>query len=167
MQLLNRIIIFIERKSIIYLRYMYILFMIIALLIDQYTSLDVINIFFLQTFENYISYNNSEIITIATIFIGIYFSVYTILMSSNSDSAFSRLSKRNKISLINILNEGFLNSFAYVILSLLLSTVNDYLPFFFSMLRFGLLIAFLYSALIFGVDIFILMREDIKKNIND
>lgn len=165
--MLNKIIIFIERKSIIYLRYLYILFMIVTLLINQYTTFNFIKIFFLETFANYISINNSEVITIATIFIGIYFSVYTILMSSNNGSAFSRLSKRNKISLVNILNEGFLNSFAYVILSLLLSTTNNFLPLFFSMLRFGLLIAFLYSALVFGVDMFILIRADIKKNVNN
>lgn len=141
--------------------------MIATLLINQYTSFNFINNFFLETFAYYISVNNSEIITIATIFIGIYFSVYTILMSSNNESAFSRLRKRNKISLVNILNEGFLNSFAYVILSLLLSTTNNFLPLFFFMLRFGLLVAFLYSALIFGVDMFILIREDIKKSINN
>ncbi|WP_407144248.1 hypothetical protein [Marinilactibacillus psychrotolerans] len=165
-KLLENIIIFIERKSIKYLRYLYVLFMIVVLLINKFSSINIISEFFLKDFSSYIITNNSEIITIATIFIGIYFTVYTILMSMDNGSAFSRLRPRNKISLVYILNEGFFNSFVYVILSLLFSTMNGFFPLLFNMVRFGLLISFMYSALVFGVDMFVLIRKDIQKNID-
>lgn len=135
--------------------------------IENHFSVFSINIvFFVKKFNAYLYNNNSELITIATIFIGIYFSIYTILMSSNEESAFGRLSKRNKVSLIKILNEGFISSFLYVIISLFFTLIYSFSPLFISLIMLGLLILFFYSALVFGLDIYILIKADIEKKIN-
>lgn len=163
----NKLLLFFERKSIKYVKIIYIIFMLFVIIGSRFSYFSNYNDFFIKKFNLYLSQSNSELITIATIFIGIYFSVYTILMSSNMESAFGRLSKRNKVSLIKILNEGFISSFLYVIISLFFPVIYNYFPLVSSLTMLGLLILFFYSALVFGLDIFILIKSDIENRINE
>lgn len=163
----NKLLLFFERKSIKYVKIIYITFMVLVIIGNHFSSVSVFNNLFIKQFNSYLSQSNPELITIATIFIGIYFSVYTILMSSNTESAFGRLSKRNKVSLIKILNEGFISSFLYVIISLFFSVIYNYFPLISSLIMLGLLILFFYSALVFGLDIFILIKSDIENRIKE
>ena len=61
--------------------------------------------------------NNANLVTISTVFIGIYFSLYGFLLSSNTNSLISKLKSKEYKRLVSIVNRGFLSSFIIVIFS--------------------------------------------------
>ena len=61
--------------------------------------------------------NNTNLVTISTVFIGIYFSLYSFLLSSNTNSLISKLKLKEYKRLVSIVNKGFLSSFIIVISS--------------------------------------------------
>lgn len=65
-----------------------------------------------------IVYNdNTNLVTISTVFIGIYFSLYSTLTTSNSSSFVSKLSFKEIKKLAAMVNIGFLSSFIIVLTS--------------------------------------------------
>ena len=63
--------------------------------------------------------NNANLVTISTVFIGIYFSLYGFLLSSNTNSLISKLKLKEYKRLVSIVNRGFVSSFIIVIFSFL------------------------------------------------
>lgn len=61
--------------------------------------------------------NNTNLVTISTVFIGIYFSLYSFLLSSNTNSLISKLKFKEYKRLVSIVNRGFISSFIIVIFS--------------------------------------------------
>lgn len=159
----QKILIFFERKSIFTLFFVYLVFAIILLISDLLFNIDSPFHKFINDFGAYLTKNNSDLITIATVFIGIYFTIYTLLISFDKDYSFNKLSYKNKKTLIKIMNWGFLSSFSYVIYSLIYSHIYFENPLLASLIIIGILLLFLYSALVFGVVIYILARIDIEK----
>lgn len=62
---------------------------------------------------------NNNIITVATVLIGIYFSLYSYILSADLNSFFGRLKEKDDLKfLIAMINLGFFSSFLFVISSL-------------------------------------------------
>ena len=61
--------------------------------------------------------DNTNLVTISTVFIGIYFSLYGFLLSSDTNSLVSKLRLKEYKRLVSIVNRGFLSSFIIVIFS--------------------------------------------------
>lgn len=163
-KIINKVLMFLERKSIKYVEITYFIFALTTLISNKMGNKLFYN-FFTKTYQNFLDKQNSELITIATVFIGIYFSIYTILMSASEDSAYGKISPYNKVFFIRILNQGFFTSFSYVIFSLISSYLAIFFPLTTNLVMLGLLISFLYTALIFGIDIKFLIKSDIMKNL--
>ena len=62
--------------------------------------------------------DNTNLVTISTVFIGIYFSLYGFLLSSDTNSLVSKLKLKEYKRLVSIVNRGFLSSFIIVILKI-------------------------------------------------
>ncbi|MDY5175323.1 hypothetical protein SM192_01215 [Lactococcus lactis] len=67
--------------------------------------------------------DNGNLITISTVLIGIYFSLYTYILSADLNSFFSRLNLKEFRYLIWMITIGFVSSMSIV----LLSFINDFL----------------------------------------
>lgn len=81
-------------------------------------------------------YKNGNIITVATVLIGIYFSLYSFVLGADPNSFFGKLKDKDELKfLIRMINLGFFSSSFFTLLSLL----NDVL---FSLIH-GLLILIL------------------------
>ena len=70
--------------------------------------------------------DNTNLVTISTVFIGIYFSLYGFLLSSDTNSLVSKLRLKEYKRLVSIVNRGFLSSFIIVIFSFF----NDFITHF-------------------------------------
>ncbi|PAF35579.1 hypothetical protein CHH58_16115 [Terribacillus saccharophilus] len=105
---------------------------------------------------------DSAIVTIATVFIGIYFTIYTLLGSTQSDSAVAVLTEKNFGTLLKILGNAFVSSFLYVFLSLFSSTLYKHFEDITSFVVINLLIFLLSSALQFGIVIYYIFKADLK-----
>ena len=87
---------------------------------------------------------NSNFVTISTVLIGIYFSLYTYILSADASSFFSRLTVKEFKKLILMITIGFCSSMLIVILSFL----NDILYKYMDLMYIGVL--YLLFVLIFG-----------------
>lgn len=115
----------------------------------------------------YLATNDSAMVTVATVFIGIYFSVYTILTNISLDSAFAKLSYHNKQLLLKILNIGFISSFMYTLSSIFFPSLYSYSKCLSSFIILGLLLIIFISALEFGFFISIIIKKDIDGSIKN
>ena len=89
-------------------------------------------------------YKNDNIITVATVLIGIYFSLYSFVLGADSNSFFGKLKDKDELKfLIRMINLGFFSSSLFTLLSLL----ND--------LLFSLIHGFL--VLILGILVIIML----------
>lgn len=116
---------------------------------------------FYQWFFNVSYLENGNLVTIATVFIGIYFSLYTFITSADSSSFLSRLSVSDLKKLVRMVNVGFVSSFSIVFFSFvntefynLLHCKYIYFLFIIFLLLFGSAIQItLYYTLLFKQDI--------------
>lgn len=106
--------------------------------------------------------DNNNLITVATVLIGIYFSLYSYILSADLNSFFGRLKDRSDLKfLITMINLGFFSSFLFVISSL----ANELL---YQILRWGIvvilgiLVLTMFGTLIqIGVYYIFIIRNDI------
>lgn len=157
----NVIFLFIERKSIIYVEVLYCI-LVLIFLINSDSSL---RKSFVSWYDKFLAVYNSELVTIATVLIGIHFTVYTLLMSASSSSTYSKLSANNKKTLLKILNHSFVFSFLYVIYSLTHKSFSNLFPLGSTLIILGILIIMLYSSFIFGITIYRIIKNDILNEI--
>lgn len=66
----------------------------------------------------YITTENNSIITVATVFVGVYFTIYTIFTAISTESILVMLEEDNFKSLVKILKLGFYSSMVYIIFSM-------------------------------------------------
>lgn len=110
---------------------------------------------------------DNSIVTVATVFIGIYFSIYTMFTSIQTDSVMSNLGRKNFQKLLNILGIGFLSSFAYTLFSIFFVKAYGSKPEISVFIVQLLLIVFMVSAFQFGVIIYIILKKDISTTIEE
>lgn len=134
---------------------------------DKYEVFEKIINFFVEDLGYYLVYTDGSIVTVATVFIGIYFSIYTMLTSIQTDSVLSNLGRKNFQKLLSILGTGFIFSFSYTLYSIFFIKsyeVNKQTTVFFLLF---FLILFMTSAFQFGVIIYIILKHDIVKTIEE
>jgi hypothetical protein len=123
--------------------------------------------FFIDDLGYYLVFKDGSIVTVATVFIGIYFSIYTMLTSIQTDSVLSNLGRKNFKKLLSILGMGFISSFSYTLYSIFFIKsyeINKQGTVFWLLLC---LILFMTSAFQFGVIIYIILKRDIAKTIEE
>jgi|GEM_PF-7079335 len=110
--------------------------------------------------------NESTFLTIAAIFIGIYFTVYTLLGSIKVESTFASIRKENFIKLVRFIKNSFVGSFIYVFYSLFNSVsgmlYHKAVPYLL-IVSGTLLLYMLLSALRLGIVVYLVYENDLKK----
>lgn len=103
---------------------------------------------------------DSTLMTIASVFIGIYFTVFTMLATLSRKSTFSLLQENQFKKLLKYIRNAFIAAFTYLILSLFSPLVNQQ-GWIYSFICISLLTYILLSALRFGLLIYLFLRRDI------
>lgn len=116
--------------------------------------------FFLEVLRPTLQSKDSTLITIAAIFIGIYFTVFTLLSSIKIDSTFSILTKNNFEQLLIYIRNAFIGSFLYLFFSLFSSIIIN--EWFWTVIGLIFLLYMLFSALRFGIIIYLIFSRDVK-----
>ncbi|MEZ7616587.1 hypothetical protein O3651_06495 [Streptococcus sp. 27098_8_73] len=110
--------------------------------------------------------DNTNLVTISTVFIGIYFSLYGFFTSADTNSFIAKLKLKEYKRLISIINRGFISSFTIVLFSFvneILYHLLDRVYILFLLLVFILLIG---SALQIAIYFSLLLRNDINTKYN-
>lgn len=110
--------------------------------------------------------NESTFLTIAAIFIGIYFTVYTLLGSIKVESTFASIRRENFIKLVKFIKYSFIGSFVYLFYTIFNSIsgmlFNKVLPYIL-IISGTLLLYMLLSALRLGILVYLVYENDLKK----
>ncbi|MGG0666721.1 hypothetical protein ABE042_21835 [Viridibacillus arvi] len=69
---------------------------------------------------SFLKENGSNLISLSAIFIGIYFTVFTLIITLNFNSSIAKLSQMNFKTLITFIRNAFIVTFAYVIFLLVI-----------------------------------------------
>lgn len=154
---MNKIYLFMEEELI----------KIILLLVVVF--LGIMKFFFIEKYENifinqigkYLATENNSIITVATVFIGIYFTMYTIFTTIDKNSVLAALDKRQFSKLLEILGVGFFSSSFYVILGILSSWLYGLYPECTSIILILTVVSFFSSAFVLGVLLYFIIKMDI------
>ena len=104
---------------------------------------------------------NNSIITVATVFIGIYFTMYTIFTTIDKNSVLAALDKGQFKKLLKILGIGFFSSSIYVIFGIISSWLFDKYPGITSIILIFTVVAFFSSTLVLGVLLYYIIKMDI------
>ena len=126
----------------------------------------------LTTFDLFISENlvtvfknrDSTLVSLSAIFIGIYFTTFTLMATISVKSTFSVLKKQQFSNLIRYIKNAFIASFSYLIISMTLPTFSGWV---FSSVSLLLLIYMLLSAFRFGGLIYMILIRDIDRYIDN
>lgn len=116
--------------------------------------------FFINTGETLIK-KDGTLITIAAVFIGIYFTVFTLLSSLRVESTFSILTEENFFKLLKYIRNAFIGSFLYLFYSLFSPLIS--IMWIKILISMSLLLYMLFSALRFGAIIYVIFSRDVKK----
>lgn len=166
MKLIDKIYLFLENRFILIIMALLFLFVstlkIISLLgYSEYVLfIHYLNLFLINDFSEVLIESDSTLITLAAIFIGIYFTAFTLLATLSVKSALSRLEREQFTKLLSYIRNAFLASFAYVVFSLVANFIFGY-GWSYSVISLLLLTYMLLSALRFGLLIYIILNRDI------
>lgn len=109
--------------------------------------------------------NEGTLINIASIFIGIYFTVYTLLGSIKIESTFASIRKENFIKLVKFIKFSAVGAFIFLFYSIfnsiLESTLINISPYL-QIVSIALLIYMLLSALRLGIVVYLIYEKDLK-----
>lgn len=104
---------------------------------------------------------DGTLITVAAVFIGIYFTVFSLLSSIKIESTFAILTEDNFKRLLKFIRNAFIGSFIYLFYSLFSGLlINEWVS---SIVTIALLLYMLLSALRFGAIIYSIFSNDLKK----
>lgn len=141
-------------KSLTYTDYVY-----------EYDFLNKIDSFIVNELSMAFIDRDSTLITIAAVFIGIYFTVFTLLATLSGKTSFLILTRRHFKSLIVYTRNAFIAAFAYLVISLI-SPLLINLSWIYSITCLILLVYMLMSALRFGFLIYLILRSDMDNLID-
>lgn len=160
---IQKCLIFFENTSIKILILLYILFSVSTIILNNYFDTSFLYELVVTKFGYYLITNNSNLVTIATVLVGIYFTIYIFIMSAPESSVYQNLSPESKTTLVKILNWGFFTSFSFVLTSLFYEVIYNNYETTASYFMLGLTVLYLYAAFVFGTVIFFMIRIDIEK----
>jgi hypothetical protein len=124
-----------------------------------------IDLFISKKLSEALIQRDSTLITIAAVFIGIYFTTFTLMATISAKSAFSILEKKHFSDLLIYIRNAFLASFSYLFFSLIIPLISKQ-GWLYSIICLILLTYMLLSALRFGLLIYIILRRDIDNYLN-
>ena len=110
--------------------------------------------------------NNTNLVTISTVFIGIYFSLYGFLLSSDKNSLISKLKLKEYKRLVSIVNKGFLSSFIIVIFSFFNENIYNWVGEIYILFLFVIFLLLIGSAIQIAIYFTLLFRYDLNKKYN-
>ncbi len=148
-----------------YILYFSIIFLLVTIIVGEvlamWTQYGGIKNFLVYEMGSYLATEDNSLITVATVFIGIYFTIYTMLTAIQSESVLANLKKEDFKKVLAILSVGFCSSFFYTLYSIFFKIsyathkeITSYLILFLALI-------FFISALQFGVLIALILRRDI------
>jgi len=170
----DKIFSFFEEYFIKVLLSIIILFLVINHLILAYSNqfgLVNLNKWFVTTVGSDVINIQGTLLTIASIFIGIYFTVFTLLTTLNKNSTITNLTQGNFNKIVLYIRNSFCGAFGYIILSLL-TTIGlnpKNIPGFYLILFHVLFIIYMIlCSFRLGIIIYIAFKHDLanmKKNV--
>lgn len=110
--------------------------------------------------------DNTNLVTISTVFIGIYFSLYGFLLSSDTNSLVSKLKLKEYKRLVSIVNRGFLSSFIIVIFSFFNENIYNWVGEIYILFLFVIFLLLIGSAIQISIYFTLLFRYDLNKKYN-
>ncbi|MCT6924505.1 hypothetical protein [Metasolibacillus sp.] len=132
--------------------------------LDNYT--DAIDIIISSKLPEWFINRDSTLITLSAIFIGIYFTTFTLMATISSKSSFSLLKTQQFKDLIIYIRNAFGASFLYLVVSLVLPVFSK-TEWFFSVVSLLLLVYMLLSAFRFGALIYMILEKDVNRYLQD
>lgn len=161
----DRFLLFVEKKLI---KYLMCLLFVILIAFKFANTFKLTNVSFVNKANDFITITmtsslmdrDSTLITLAAVFIGVYFTAFTLLATLSSKSAIGLLDKNKFNDLLIYCKNAFIASFSYLLISLL-SPVLVKLEWFYSSTCSLLLIYMLLSAFRFGWLIYLILKRDV------
>gem|GEM_PF-2888215 len=105
---------------------MIVIFIVLALYFIKPTT-KYINIILNGHIADFLVINTSNLISLSAIFIGIYFTIFTLISTLNLNSSIAKLSDKYFKMIIKYIRNAFLFTFMYVIYLLIVNQINDLL----------------------------------------
>lgn len=108
----------------------------------------------------------ATLLTIAAIFVGFYFTVFTLLGSIKVDSVFANLTHSNFERLVGYIRQAFIASFIFIFISLLnavLIKVGVTIPIIYVIFNLLAVLYMFLTSFRFGVMIYVAYGEDLKR----
>lgn len=136
----------------------------------KYKSNDFMVELLINKLGRHLTMSDSSLVTVATVFIGIYFTIYTMLISIQSDSVLANLEKTDFKKILRILTVGFVSSFIYTFYSIFFQLSYNSSKVLTSFAVLFLALIFLISAFQFGTLLTLILTQDIYgaiKKINE
>lgn len=138
-----------------------------------YNSINYFNISFLGNYSDLYDWfytnaytDNTNLVTISTVFIAIYFSLYGFLLSSDTNSLVSKLKLKEYKRLVSIVNRGFLSSFIIVIFSFFNENIYNWMGKIYILFLFFIFLLLIGSAIQIAIYFTLLFKYDLNKKYN-
>ncbi|TNJ68241.1 hypothetical protein FE784_00850 [Paenibacillus hemerocallicola] len=133
----------------------------IASVISAKLSISQIDYFLLQKYDQLITPNIGTITTIASVFVGIYVTVLSVLGSIKANSLVALLTGNDLSKLIKYIRTALISSFLIIFYSLFVAVLPSKFTqaFFFFLLLFYMLL----TAFRFGINILVVYSHDLQK----
>lgn len=159
MHLLDRIVRFLEKWGIMI--FLFIATLVLLCLLYFHRDLT------LNTFKFFLNEKEGAFLTIAGIFIGIYFAIFSFFIGIKPDSVMADLDDEDILTLVKYLRHSFVGSFVYIFLTLLnFPFLTGVFKICFYFILFVSLLYMLLSALKVGIYMYITFKADVA-NLKD
>ncbi|AVM25766.1 hypothetical protein [Bacillus pumilus] len=163
MHLLDRLVKFLEKWGIIIILFIVTLILLFSLYFQRDLTLNI--------FEFFLNEKEGAFLTIAGIFIGIYFAIFSFFIGIKPDSVMADLDDEDILTLVRFLRQSFVGSFVYIFLTLLnLPFLTGVFKIFYYFILIDTLLYMLLSALKVGIYMYITFKRDVvnlKDNIEN
>jgi len=161
----DKLLSFVEKKLIKYLMSLLLVTLVLFKSLNMFQATNVtlvrkVNFFISEIMTKSFIDRDSTLITLAAVFIGIYFTAFTLLATLSSKSAITLLDKDKFNTLLVYCKNAFIASFSYLIISLISPILLNF-GWFYSTLCLLLLIYMLLSACRFGWLIYLILKSDV------
>ncbi|PDY74465.1 MULTISPECIES: hypothetical protein [Bacillus cereus group] len=124
-------------------------------------SFETLDKYILNDIGDILTKKEGTLTTLAAVFIGIYFTVFSLLGSIKLESTFALLTQKNFKKLLKFIRNAFIGSFLYLFYSLFSKLIsNDWTSY---VINLTLLLYMLLSALRFGIAIYLIFKKDLHQ----
>ncbi|PER23527.1 hypothetical protein [Bacillus cereus] len=122
-----------------------------------------IDSFLTSTLYSAFSSKDGTLTTIAAVFIGIYFTVLSLLGSINIESTFAVITRKNFVRLLSFIKHACLSAFIFLFYSLLMPIFTTHFNWFAILFYIILLLYMLLTATKIGIVLYLIFKRDLSK----